>query len=227
MGIGAMNVPLFLTTLPEGMSFTLNSITKDVPQGFWAHESLATGITLPHTFEASDVVAGHSQNKRGARIVELSLRTDGWGLHGGQGGSFVLKFTISGRPTDQPDAPTQNNTEGTLTIGTSEWGVFSRPDQTTFTWQIGDKHRTYTAKTPTLTYLDDSCLAVAWLPDQKTYVFGVDNQQDFIVKLMRGGVSAILAGHKVVWSTAAGAVAAFGGAVVAVVTFGAGYVDGI
>jgi hypothetical protein len=62
----------------------------------------------------------------------------------------------------------------------------SRPDQTNFSWQVGDNHRTFTAKTPTLTYLDDSCLAVAYLPNDKTYVFGVTNQQDFIVKVMQG-----------------------------------------
>ncbi|KDQ16353.1 hypothetical protein BOTBODRAFT_31040 [Botryobasidium botryosum FD-172 SS1] len=226
MGIGKMTIPLYLTTLPEGMTFTLTSVSRDVPNGFWAHESLASNITLPHTFQHSDIVTGRDTNKRGARVGDFSLMTDGSGLHGGQGGSFVLKFTIAGRPNDHPEAPAQN-TEGTLTIGTSEWGFFSRPDQTNFSWQIGDQHRTYTAKTPTLVYLDDSCLAIAWLPDQKIYVFGVDNQQDFIVKLMQGGVSAILAGHKVAWSTAAGSVAAFGGVAVAVVTFGAGYIDGI
>ncbi len=58
-------------------------------------------------------------------------------------------------------------------------------------------------------------------------MFGVTNQQDFLVKLMQGGVSAILAGHKALWSVAAGMVASIGGVAFAVVSFGAGAIDGI
>ncbi|CAM6002912.1 unnamed protein product [Sphagnum balticum] len=226
MGLGQMTIPIFLSTLPEGMTFTIDEISKDAPSGFWAYISLPNGLTFPHTFRPSEITEGFSSNKRGARIAELDLRTDGSGLGGGQGGSFVIKFTINGRPNEHPDAPVQN-TKGTLTVGTSEWGFFGRPDQTNFSWQIGDNHRTFTAKTPNLGSLDDSCLAVAYLPDNKTYVFGVTNQQDFIVKVMQGGVSAILAGHKVLWSTAAGLVAPIGGAAFAVVSFGASAIDGI
>lgn len=228
MGIGQMTIPLFLSTLPEGMTFTIDEITKDAPSGFWAYIGLPNGVTFPHTFQPSDIAEGLPSNKRGARIAELALRCDGgfFGLHGGQGGSFVIKFTIKGRPKDHPEAAVQD-TKGTLTIGTSEWGVFSRPDKTNFSWQIGENHRTYTAATPTLTYLDDSCLAVAYLPEQKTYVFGVTNQQDFLVKVMQGGVDAIIAGHKVLWSAAAGMVASIGGIAFAVVSFGASKIDGI
>jgi hypothetical protein len=226
MGIGQMTVSLFLSTLPEGMTFTIDEISKNVPSGFWAHMSMPNDLTFPHTFQSSEITEGFPSNKRGASIVTLQLRTDGTGLGGGQGGSFLIKFTIKGRPTEHPEAPVQD-IKGSLTIGTSEWGYFSRPDQTNFSWQIEGQHSTYTAKTPTLSYLDDSCLAIAYLPDQKTYVFGVTNQQDFIVKVMQGGVSAILAGHKALWSTAAGMVCAIGGAAFAVVSFGASQIDGI
>lgn len=226
MGIGQMTIPLFLSTLPEGMTFTVDEITQDVPSGFWAYFSKPNGVTFPHTYQPSDITEGLPNNKRGAKIAEFALRTDGYGLHGGQGGSFVVKFTITGQPKDHPEALVQD-TKGTLTIGTSEWGVFSRPDQTNFSWQIGDAHRTFTAKTPTLTYLDDSCLAVAYLPEERKYVFGVTNQQDFIVKLAQGGVSAVIAGHKMLWDAAAGLVASIGGVAFAVVSFGASQIDGI
>ncbi|KAG8354354.1 hypothetical protein FVEN_g7642 [Fusarium venenatum] len=226
MGIGQMTIPLYLSALPEGMTFTVDEIKQDVPSGFWAYISYPNGITFPHTFNLSDITEGQHNKLRGAKIAELALRTDGFGLHGGQGGSFVVKFTISGHPKDHADLPDQNIT-GSLSIGTSEWGVFSRPDQTNFMWQVEGQQRTFTAGTPTLTYLDDSCLAVAYVPEEQKYVFGVSNEQDFIVKLLQGGVDAILTGHKVLYSTAAGMVASFGGAAVAVVAWGASKIDGI
>lgn len=226
MGVGRMTIPLFLSTLPEGMSFTVDEINMNVPSGFWGLiGGLPSGFTFPHTYTASDIAEGQPSNKRGAKIATLELATDGV-FQSGNGGSFVVKFTISGRPDAYPDLPVKT-TKGTLTVGTSQWGWFSRPDQTNFSWQIGEQHQTYTAKTPTLTYLDDSCLAVAYFPDQKDYVFGVNNQQDFLVKLMQGAVGGIIAGHKAVWSVAAGWVAPIGGIAFSVVSFGASAIDGV
>ncbi|KAK7915190.1 hypothetical protein PG985_012893 [Apiospora marii] len=230
MGIGQMTIPLYLSALPEGMTLTIDEIVKNEPAGFWTHISQPNEVpSFPHQFSASDIAAGQPSNKRGAKIAELCLRTGGaTGLGGGQGGSFLLKFTLRGRPDAHPDARELRDVKGTLTVGTSAWGFFSRPDQTTFAWEIeGGKPNTYTAATPTLGYLDDSCLAVAYVPEEKTYVFGVSNQQDFIVKVMQGGVSGIIAGHKVLWTTAGGMVAAIGGVAVSVVAFGAGALDGM
>ncbi|KAH7183695.1 uncharacterized protein B0J16DRAFT_386769 [Fusarium flagelliforme] len=111
----------------------------------------------------------------------------------------------------------ERNIKGSRSIGTSEWGIFSRPDQTNFIWQIEGQQRTFRAPIPTLSYLDDSRLAVAYAPDEQKYVFGVSNQQDLIVKLLQGGVGAILTGHKLLYSTAAGMVASIGGTAVVVV----------
>lgn len=58
-------------------------------------------------------------------------------------------------------------------------------------------------------------------------MFGVTNEQDFIVKLLQGGVDAILTGHKLLWSTAAGMVASVGGYAVSVVAWSASKIDGI
>jgi len=58
-------------------------------------------------------------------------------------------------------------------------------------------------------------------------VFGVSNQQDFIVKLLQGGVGAIMTGHKLIWSTAAGWVAPIGGTAFAAVAWGASKIDGV
>lgn len=226
MGIGTIAIPIFVSVLPKGVTLTIDSITKDAPSGFRAEMSLPNGVSFPHTFTSQDVEDGRPSNERGAKVASLSLWTDGWGLHGGQGGSFLVKFTIKGRPEDHPEADEQN-TSGQLTIGTSEWGVFSRPDQTNFVWTIGDKSATFTAKTPMLTYLDDSCIAVEYVPDKKAWVFGVTNQQDFIVKLMQGAVGGIIAGHKALWGVGAGMVASIGGVAVTVVAFGANYVDGL
>ena len=208
MGFGQMTIPLYLSVLPEGMTFTIDEINQDQPSGFWANISYPNGITFPHTFTPSDITEGQHNKYRGAKIAELQLRTDGWGLHGGQGGSFVVKFTISGRPKDHADLPDQNM-KGSLSIGTSEWGFFSRPDKTNFIWQIEGQQRTFTASTSTLSYLDDCCLAVAYASDEKKYVFGVSNQQDFIVKLLQGGVAPI------------------GGTAFAVVAWGASQIDGV
>lgn len=227
MGFGQMTIPLFISSLPEGMTFAINDITKDVPENFWAHfSSPHAGEGFPRTVQPSEVTSAVAQNHRGLKLGEFMLRTDGAGFSSGQGGSFLVKFTIAGRPTGHEDAAEQN-IQGTISIGTSEWGAFSRPDQTNFQWQIGDKSRTFTAKTPTLTYLDDTVIAVAYLPDQKSYIFGLTNEQDAIVKVMQGMVGGIIAGHKVLWSTAAGMVAGIGGTVFAVVAWGASKVDGI
>jgi hypothetical protein len=56
-------------------------------------------------------------------------------------------------------------------------------------------------------------------------VFGIRNQQDFIVKLMQGGMNTILAGYKILYSMAAGSVCPIGGTMIAVVTFGANFMD--
>ena len=226
MGIGQLTIPIFVSTLPEGMTLTIDEITKDAPSGFWSHMSLPNNMSFPHKFTTQEIKDGLPSNKRGAKVAELNLRTDGTGLGGGQGGSFLIKFTIQGRPDEYPEADVQN-TKGQLTISTSEWGFFSRPDQTNFVWTIGDKSASYTAKTPTLAYLDDSCLAVGYVPDKKAYVFGVTNQQDFIVKLAQGAIKGVIAGHQVLWSAGAGMVTSIGGTVFAVVAFGAKYVDGI
>lgn len=226
MGLGTMTVPLYVTTLPEGMSLTVDDITKDEPSGFKASISQATDSSWPQTITHSDVTEGYAVSKRGAKVADIRFWTGGSGFGGGQGASVVVKFTISGRPVEDPDAPEQNAT-GTLIIGNSEWGFFSRPDKTNFVWQIGSQSRTFTAPTPTLTYLDDSCMAVAYAPDDKTYAFGVTNQQDFIVRLMQNAVSGIIAGHKGLWKTAAGMVASIGGVAFDVVSFGVGKLDGI
>lgn len=223
MGIGKMTIPLFLGSLPAGMTFTIDEISKDVPANFWAHFS---GDSAPRTIHSEAVSQATSEGKRGVRLGECMLSTDGFGLSSGQGGSFLIKFTIAGRPNAYPDAEVQN-IQGTLSIGTSEWGKVSRPDQTTFHWQVAGQSRTYTAKTPTLVYLDDTVLAVAYAPEQKSYMFGLTNEQTLIVKVMQGMVGGILTGHKVLWSTAAGMVASTGGVVFAVVAWGASKIDGI
>ncbi|RFN48744.1 hypothetical protein FIE12Z_6999 [Fusarium flagelliforme] len=200
MGFGQMTIALYLSALPGGMTFTIDEIKQDAPSGFWAHISYPNGITFPHTFTPSDVTEGQHNTLHGAKIAELLLCTDGWGGH----------------PQDHAALPEQN-IKGSRSIGTSEWGFFSRPDQTNFIWQIEGQQRTFTAPIPTLSYLDDSRLAVAYAPDEQKYVFGVSNQQDLIVKLLQGGVGAILTGHKLLYSTAAGMVASIGGTAVVVV----------
>ncbi|KAL0948090.1 hypothetical protein HGRIS_010711 [Hohenbuehelia grisea] len=223
MGMGQMTIPIYLASLPEGMSFTIDEISKDVPSNFWAYFS---GKSTPRTISPEAVSEATSKGTRGVLLGEFMLRTDGFGLSSGQGASFLVKFTIAGRPDAYPDAVVQNM-QGTLSIGTSEWGTFSRPDQTNFHWQIAGQSRTYTAKTPTLTYLDDSVIAVAYVPDQKSYLFGLTNEQTLIVKIMQTMVGGILTGHKVLWSTAAGMVAGIGGTVFAVVAWGVSKIDGI
>ncbi|KAF8938328.1 hypothetical protein EDD21DRAFT_371031 [Dissophora ornata] len=226
MGIGQMTIPLYLASLPEGMTFTINEVTKDVPTNFWAYFSPASSGDLPRAIQANEVATAHEKGQRGTKVGEFALRTDGAGFSSGQGGSFLVKFTIAGRPSAYPDAELQN-IQGTLSIGTSEWGTFSRPDQTNFQWQIAGHSRTFTASTPTLAYLDDTVIAVAYVPEQKNYLFGVTNEQTFIVKAMQTMVGGIISGHKVLWSTAAGMVASIGGVAFAVVAWGVSKVDGI
>ncbi|GJJ77408.1 hypothetical protein EMPS_09767 [Entomortierella parvispora] len=226
MGIGQMTIPLYVASLPEGMTFTINDVTKDVPANFWAYFSAPVTGGWPRTIQASEVATAIEKGQRGMKIGEFDLRTDGFGLSSGQGGSFLIKFTIAGRPSAHPEAEIQN-IQGTLCIGTSEWGTFSRPDQTNFQWQIAGQSRTFTAKTPTLSYLDDTVIAIAYVPEQKNYLFGVTNEQTFIVKVMQTMVGGILTGHKVLWSTTAGMVASIGGAAFAVVAWGASKIDGI
>ncbi|BFZ63836.1 hypothetical protein YB2330_004972 [Saitoella coloradoensis] len=223
MGIGQMTIPLFLASLPAGMTFTIDEITKDVPENFWANFS---GDAAPRAIQPDAVSQATSEGKRGVRVGEFMLRTDGFGLSSGNGASFLMKFTIAGRPDAYPDAEVQNM-QGTLSIGTSEWGTFSRPDQTNFVWQIAGQSRTFTAKTPTLTYLDDTVMAVAYVPEQKSYLFGVTNEQTAVVKVMQTMVGGIIAGHKVLWSAAAGMVSSIGGIAFGVVAWGAGQIDGI
>jgi len=63
-------------------------------------------------------------NHRGAKVAELQLRYDG-AFDSGNGGSFLVNFTIKGRPEEYSDADGQVN-KGQLTIGTSEWGLSRR-----------------------------------------------------------------------------------------------------
>ena len=225
MGVGQMTIPLYVAAIPKGMTLTIDEINRTTPSGMWTHISLPNNMSFPHTFTTQEIANGKPDNHRGAKVGELMLRTDG-AFDSGQGGSFLLRFTIKGRPDEYPYADIQN-TKGQLTIGTSEWGRFSRPDQTTFSWTIENRSQTYTAKTPTLSYLDDSCMLLSFVPESKAYVFGVTNQQDFLVKVMQGAIGGIITGHKALWSTAAGLVTSIGGVVVAVVAFGASRIDGI
>ncbi|KAK8061646.1 hypothetical protein PG994_008012 [Apiospora phragmitis] len=114
-----MTIPLFISALPEGMPLTIDEISKDEPAGFWAHISLPNAISFPHTFRQSDIAAGLPNNQRGAKVAELQLGTGGSGLGGGQGGSFLVKFTLNGRPDAHPNAHELRDVQGRLTIGTS------------------------------------------------------------------------------------------------------------
>ena len=219
-----MTILLYIAAIPKGMTFTIDEINPTTPSGMWTNMS-PYSTSFPQTYTAQEIADGKPSNHRGAKVCELMLRTAST-FDSGPGGSFLLKFTIKGRPDEYPDADVQD-TKGQLTIGTTEWGRFSRPDQTTFSWTIDGRSQTYTAKTPTLTYLDDSCMLLSYVPESKAYVFGVTNQQDFLVKLTQGAVGAIVTGHKFLWSSAAGLVTSIGGAVVGVVAFGASRIDGI
>lgn len=121
---------------------------------------------------------------------------------------------------------------GTLTIGTSTWGLFTRPDKTNFFWTIDgvkplpgpdgtptSSHGTFTADTPYLGYLEDSCITVTAIPEKGAYGLGVSNQQDLLVKILQGAVPAIMAGHLLVWGHAAGWVIASGATVVKAVVW--------
>lgn len=224
MGIGQMTIPLFISNIPAGMSITIHSITPTTPSNMWSHMTFPGGLTLPHTFTAADIEASRPSNNRGSQIVELQLRTNG-AFDSGDGGSFHLTFSISGRPDEFPDAELLANKPGTLTISTSKWGKLARPDQTHFVWVIDGASETYSEDTPTLTYLDNSCILLSWHPEKKAYVFGVTNQADFVVGLMQNAVSLILTGHNVLWATAGGWVCSIGGTAVKVVAFGAAFVN--
>lgn len=225
MGIGQMTIPLYLSALPEGMTLTIDEVIPNTPPGMYTHFVEPYKITIPHTFTTQEINADRPSNNRGAKILEFKLRTDG-AFDSGQGGSFLVKFTIKGRPDEYPDAEVQN-TQGTLTIGTSEWGRIYRPDQTNFVWTIGDQSQTYSAKTPTWTYLDDSVIIVSYVPENKAYVFGVTNQQDFLVKIMQQAVAGISIGHKILWTKVGTMIALPAGVIVGVVTFGADVVNSL
>ena len=239
---------------------TIKSIDADTPKGMFTYNQYKIG--LPKTFtvspfyisqtphnpllrstilifpQSADIASQLPNNNRGAKIAELLLQTDG-AFDSGNGGSFLLKFSINGRPTAHPEAE-ECNVTGTLHIGTSEWGTISRPDTTTFAWTIDAKkaadapdgsatslHRTYTADTPTLGYLQDSCITFGYDAELKAYAFGLSNQQDLLIKILQGGVGGIITGHKLLWTAAAGWVLPFGGPAVGVVVWVASKVDGL
>lgn len=253
MGIGKMVVPLFLSTLPEGMTFTIASLDANTPSGMYTYNMFTLG--LPHTYsvristsifkhdhtdlrQASDISSGATNNKRGAKLAELTMACDG-AFNSGTGGSYLMKFMIKGRPTAHPEMP-EAHISGTLTVSTSDWGTFSRPDTTHFNWtidgvkpllgpegQASSNHGTFSASTPYLGYLEDSCITVLAIPDKGAYAFGVANQQDLLVKVLQLSVPAILAGHVLAWGYAAGWVIAGGAGVVKAVVWVAEKADKI
>ena len=53
----------------------------------------------------------------------------------------------------------------------------------------------------------------------------MNNEQDWLVKILQGAVPAIMAGHVLLWSTVGGWVMPFGKAAVGVVVWAAGQTD--
>ncbi|KAK1983056.1 hypothetical protein LZ30DRAFT_575557, partial [Colletotrichum cereale] len=103
----------------------------------------------------------------------------------GPGSSFNIKYTVGGRSPQAVGTAVQN-TKGTLTVSTSEWGTFGRPDYTLFSWQTGDSGwGTWSAKTPTLTSPDDTFITIAYCPDNKSYVFGLTTDGPAVTKFLR------------------------------------------
>ena len=229
-GFGKMTIPLWIASLPKNMTFTITDITPVQPKGMTAFYNLGRGVKLPISI-TGDAVSTALANKNtpyGVSVGEFSLMTGNSGFGGGQGGSFNIKFNIAGLPPAAASAnlPAQN-INGQLTIATSEWGFFARPDQTIFTWTVGSGGSgTYSAKTKTLTYLDTTVLAVAYLPDTTQYVFGLTNTQTTIVKIAQAMVGGIIEGHKALWSYGAGLVVGIGGTVFSVVAWAASSLNG-
>ncbi|KAL0934131.1 uncharacterized protein CTRU02_210930 [Colletotrichum truncatum] len=197
-GIGRLKYPLYLTTLPKNMTFTLNEIAKNIPKGMeaWVED----GKKLPYTVSNADVEAAKKRGAKGVLLGRFAMQTGGSGFGGGTGSSFNIKYTISGRAPEAAGTAVQK-TPGTLTISTSDWGVFGRPDTTTFSWNVGQSGwGTWTAKTPTLVSPDDAFIAVAYVPKMKAYIFSLTTDTDSITKFMRGMVGAVLTLHEVVLS---------------------------
>ncbi|KAF9343815.1 hypothetical protein BGX34_006337 [Mortierella sp. NVP85] len=215
MGIGQLGIPLYLASLPDGMTFTINEVTQNVPTNFWASTDRIG--ELPRTIKASDVATACKSDPRGTYIGGFELRTGGFGLSSGQGGSFLVKFTISGRPSAYPDVAPQDM-QGALSIGTSKWGTFSRPDKIVFQWQIAGTSSTFTADVPMLTSPDNSLINIGYAPDKSNYVITISSQQSTIIKILQGMIGGIFAGHAAIWSYGAGLAAATVGTATAVGT---------
>lgn len=211
--IGVMRIPLYLGVLPPNMTFTIDEITETVPKGMRAYRGARP---LPIKVSADEVATATKAGQRGVQLGTYELATTS-ALGGGQGASFLIKFTIAGRPSEANGTAVQD-VKGTVTIGTSEWGTFGRPDNTIFNWQIANSpHGVYTAKTPTLTYLQDTVIAIAYAPENKAYMMGMTNQAPAIVKLMQTAVGGIVAGHALLWGAAAGMVGTIAGVAMNVV----------
>ncbi|KAJ9662719.1 hypothetical protein H2201_006003 [Coniosporium apollinis] len=131
-------------------------------------------------------------NKREGYIGEFILAADG-AFQDGVGPNFGIKFQVSGT------SPTgvESTRNGYITLSTSEWGTFGRPDHGHVTFVFdGSAAHTYMYNTPTFSYLDGINIAIRWLEKENAVGITVSMDKTLIKEICDRAIRGILYAHE-------------------------------
>ncbi|KAM0231460.1 hypothetical protein ACHAPO_008570 [Fusarium lateritium] len=183
MGIGTMTFPLYIKKMPDNMRFTVTEVKGLNPpnNGEWYYWN-----NCPATPFTVDL------EKREGFLGEFRLSPNSV-TQSGQGPKFEVRFTIEGT---SPTGVTSSR-NGWLTISTSEWGWFARPDNGLITFVFdGSAAETLLFNTPILAYLDDCNIVVEWLKNESAVGMTVTSDKTTIKQLCEYAIGGILTAHE-------------------------------
>ncbi|KAL6922647.1 hypothetical protein FSST1_006673 [Fusarium sambucinum] len=183
MGIGTMTFPLYINKMPDNMRFTVTEVKGFDPpnNGEWRY--LNNCPATPFTVDLDERHGFLGEFRLSPKTV----------MQSGQGPKFEVRFTIEGA---SPTGVTSSR-NGWLTISTSEWGWFTRPNNGLITFVFdGSAAETLLFDTPILTYLDDCNIVVEWLKNESAVGMTITSDKTIIKKLCECAIGGILTAHK-------------------------------
>lgn len=117
MAIGKLSEELWLSVLPQGLTFTVTAPENSTHDQWYTYFEVGRR-NLPYTVEA------------GKRVATSVLSTT-YVLDSGPGLSNKLRFKVSGQLNGK-----QVNKEGYFIFSSTDWPLFGRPDNSILTFQF-------------------------------------------------------------------------------------------
>ncbi|KAF3314996.1 hypothetical protein TWF173_004212 [Orbilia oligospora] len=139
--MASLNQNLYLSQLPEGLRFTVTAVTPSVP------DSSGWGAKFQNSFVSPNpIYHNHNQDrpsfevsvsKNGGSIGVATLDGNHGIFNGRHGGKVEISFRVEGT-TEMGGRPVRFDRKGFITVSSSDWHWFSRPDYSNISFCLDD-----------------------------------------------------------------------------------------